>query len=402
MKHSHIFGGSTAKQAEKCVGSICIAQHMPQEERSSEYANEGSMLHEAIAEVIGDNKDPNAMLGFKSHGITLTEELMEEKFWPYINAFDEYLAKTEEELDDTATIMVEQEVSFGKYMPDVFGSCDVLVRVGDRVIVLDWKFGHGEVDPKENAQLMFYAAAAARTGHTTGLFENASEVDLVIVQGGEAKVWGTTFPQISAFERKLKKAYQRYLKWKPKVDKVVETHKGDWFDRLPEGLPLAEGGHCRWCKAKPLCPLMRGAVDRALKADLQTIDPAKLGLAVEQSYLLEQWIKDLRQLAETSLENGIAVPGLKLVAKRGRREWAKAEEEILGAINDDALQPEELFRHELLSPAQMEKVLKKHGMDIPEDLVATVSSGHTMVLESDPRPALGGIIDLATKLKRLQ
>ncbi len=40
------------------------------------------------------------------------------------------------------------------------------------------------------------------------------------------------------------------------------------------------------------------------------------------------------------------------------------------------------------SPAQMEKVLKKHGKELPSDLVTTVSSGSTLAVESDPRPAV--------------
>ena len=39
----------------------------------------------------------------------------------------------------------------------------------------------------------------------------------------------------------------------------------------------------------------------------------------------------------------------------------------------------------LLSPAQAEKVLKKHGKQLPVDQVVAVSSGTTMVEESDPR-----------------
>jgi len=41
----------------------------------------------------------------------------------------------------------------------------------------------------------------------------------------------------------------------------------------------------------------------------------------------------------------------------------------------------------LLSPAQAEKVLKKHKLAMPDDLIVAVSSGDTLATEDDPRPA---------------
>jgi len=43
---------------------------------------------------------------------------------------------------------------------------------------------------------------------------------------------------------------------------------------------------------------------------------------------------------------------------------------------------------EMRSPAQVEKVLKKHKIDMPPDLIVSVSSGNTIAPESDPRPAV--------------
>jgi len=39
------------------------------------------------------------------------------------------------------------------------------------------------------------------------------------------------------------------------------------------------------------------------------------------------------------------------------------------------------------SPAQMEKVLKKHNVPMPSDLIVSVSSGDTLAHADDPRPA---------------
>jgi hypothetical protein len=42
----------------------------------------------------------------------------------------------------------------------------------------------------------------------------------------------------------------------------------------------------------------------------------------------------------------------------------------------------------LLSPAKVEKILKKSKLSLPDDIVVAVSSGTTIAPESDPRSAV--------------
>ena len=379
-RHSTVVGGSTAKRVMACPASVELCRTAPKLP-TSDYAREGSMLHEAIAAVIGDNLDPVEMIGYEYDGLTLTEELYEEKLLPAVRAFDKYIDALEDTTGETATIMVEQEVNFGKYLPDAFGSCDVLVRVGDRVCVIDWKFGRVAVSAEENSQLMFYASAAARTEGTKLLFEDAVDVDLVIIQPpSEADIWETTLPRLTKFERELKAA--------------VKAAKG----KNPR---LKAGDHCRWCAAKGamLCPLMNGALERAEKTDITTLDTEKLGRAYKQSFILEQFIKDLRQMIELALEQGVEVPGCKLVAKRATRKW-KNEEEAAVALSE-YLSEEEAYKRDLISPAQAEKLYKKLKVGLPEELIEKVSSGNTLAPEDDPRPAVQTEANLVKALNKI-
>jgi hypothetical protein len=177
------------------------------------------------------------------------------------------------------------------------------------------------------------------------------------------KRWVTTKERIKQFEQELLQA-------------VKAAQQPD--------AKLAAGDHCRWCTGKPICPKMTGAVDRALQVQLQEIDVDMLGKYLKNAELLEDWIKDLRGLAMQLLEKSLPVPGYKLVAKRGTRQWvdeAKAADALMElGINATKL--------EVISPAQAEKELKKSKMKLPDDLVVSVSSGTTMAPESDPRPAV--------------
>lgn len=376
-RHSE-FGGSKASRYIACPGSVALCKQAP-EIPAGEYAKEGSMLHAAIASCLDGNVAPDTMLGFELDGAELTEELLETKLRPALNALDE-------EIDPEAVMefAVEQEVSFGKFLPEAYGSVDLIGRRGDTAIVLDWKFGHGVVTAENNAQLMFYAAAAMRTEATKWAFEDATEIEIVIVQPMATPIvsrWTCLFSDIAKFERVLKASIKEAKSAEPR---------------------LRQGDHCTYCPAKAaaLCPIMNGAMDRALKADLQMLDVAKLGRACRDADLLEKFIKDLRAMVVTALENGVEVPGWKLVAKRGTRQWVD-EEAMVAAMMEQDLAFDDITEQKFRSPAQVEKVLKAKKLTMPEGLVAMVSSGHTLAPEEDPRPSVNGNIQLAKALKKL-
>jgi hypothetical protein len=361
-QHSNIVGGSTAKRVIACPGSVTLVQQMPPKP-SSKYADEGTLLHNAIADVLGQGTPPASHIGASYQGVTLTEELHAEKLIPALRALDEVDPHREMEFQ------VEAVVGFGDALPGVFGSADLIGRIGRRAVVLDWKFGSGvAVDVEENAQAMFYAAAAMRTDATRWAFKGVEEVELIIVQPAHAphhiKRWVTTPGRILNFERELFVAVKTAL--------------------LPDA-PLASGDHCRWCAAKPVCPLLTGAVDRALHTSVKALDADQIAAYVANADLLETWIADVRALAQTMMEQGVRLPGYKLVPKRGTRKWLN-EERALDELAALGLTNEELTETALLSPAKVEKVLKKRKLDLPRDLVVSVSTGNTIAPESDPRP----------------
>jgi hypothetical protein len=221
-----------------------------------------------------------------------------------------------------------------------------------------------------------------RTESAQWAFAGATEVECIIIQPPMIKRWVTTKERIKQFEQTL-------------VQAVKAAQQPD--------AKLAVGDHCRWCAGKPICPKMTGAVDRALQVQLKEIDVDTLGRYLKNADLLEDWIKDLRGLALQLLEKDLPVPGYKLVAKRGTRQWAN-ETKALETLHDLGVPRAELLKpEELLSPAQAEKVLKKRKMALPDDLVVSVSSGTTLASEDDPRPAVLQIgSQLSAALSKLQ
>jgi hypothetical protein len=372
MQHSNIVGGSTAKRVINCPGSVALVQKMPPKP-SSKYADEGTLLHDVIAEHLAAGITLESFIGKKNGDIVLTQELIDDKLVPALALLDEIDPKQE------MTYEVETRVGFGSLLPGVFGSTDFVGRLGNRAVVLDWKFGDGvAVTAEENEQLMFYAAAAMRTDALMWAFEGATEIECVIVQPPMIRRWVTTPERIAQFEHQLVKA----------VKAAEQPDAG-----------LKSGEHCRWCAAKPVCPQMTGAVDRALQVQLKEIDAATLGQYLKQADTLEGWITDLRALAFQMLEKNIPVPGYKIVQKQARRQWVD-EAKAATMLTDAGVAA--YTKPEVISPAQAEKALKKSKLTLPDDLVKSVSSGTTLASEDDSRPAVLQLGDLRAAISKLQ
>ncbi len=359
MAHSTIVGGSTAKRVINCPASVALSADMPPRPES-EHAARGTLLHDVMAELLDHNKQPHQMLGKTYKDQVLTQELLDEKVIPALALLDEV------DPDKQMEYMVETRVGFGDFLSGVFGSTDLLGRIHNRAIVLDWKFGDGVlVDAADNPQLLFYAAAAMRTPEARWVFEGATEIECIIVQPPFIRRWVTDKARVVSFERELAKAV-----------KLAQQ----------DAAPMQSGDHCRWCPAKPVCPQMTGAVERALKTQLQNLPAEQIGLMLQQADVIEDYLRDVRALAFQMLENGQPVPGYKLVAKRGTRQWSNEERVIEWATKNNL--HDHLFDVKIKSPAQLEKAVKKFNIEFPSELAVSVSSGSTLAPESDPRPAV--------------
>jgi hypothetical protein len=204
-----------------------------------------------------------------------------------------------------------------------------------------------------------------RTPEAKWVFDGATEVELVIIQPPTIKRWTTTIERIKQFEQTLVRAVK--------------------LAQQPDA-PLKNGDHCRWCAAKPVCPVMTGAVDRAVAIKMDKIDVDKIGAYLHNADLLEDWIKDLRALAEEMMKKGKPVTGWKMVPKRATRSWVKEEDAKVALLKH--LKESEVIETKLVSPAAAEKLLKSQKIKLPDGLTVAISSGNTIAPESDPRPAV--------------
>lgn len=388
--HSSVVGGSNAERRLNCPGSYKLEQKVPDamKNKSSSFADEGTALHEAMEYILRHNLASAAEVsGMEFNGYVMTADLIDEALQPALNFFDDLSDRLVEE-DGDFEVLLEQRVQVPG-IPEAFGTCDIIGRTPKRSVIVDWKFGVGKAvsatytdeggSSRPNSQLAFYARGGMYSVPNYFTSDDADHpVELYIVQprsrsnveGGPIhSVHGSSLRELEQFRMQLVRAIAEAVGDNP------STKPGSW---------------CTFAACKAVCPHHTGALLDMAKLgkakpkaeELQAVLPDLLDVAE----LAEEMIATLRQYAHNFMEAGHAVPGWKLVDKRATRKWVdakEAEETLRGA----GLSKDDLFgAPELRSPAQIEKVLKKMKLSLPEDLVQAVSSGMTMAREGDKRP----------------
>ena len=374
MQHFTL-GGSTAARLIACPAWPRLASELPKSDGggSSVFADEGTLLHNCMESIFDDDSkldDLDYIQEMVDKEVsyaeqTLTQELADEKLIPALNAVYEVMEKY-----DVADWMVEPLV---KYSEDIGGSIDLLMVSEDlkTVVVLDYKFGFHTVDPTHNAQLSFYALCANTDAKTVHYFDKVERLVFAVVQpnddGDVLATWETDLVWLDRFE-------DTYLQ--------AVTASED-----PEVQPES-GSHCKYCPAMAVCPAKTGVAMKAKRINELTTE--RLAEYLPMAAELEAWIKEVRKLALEQLELGVHIKGYKLVNKRASRVWndqAAVEAKVRKAKK---ILIEEGFDFKLKSVAQLEKVCAAKGIKFDKeygDLVSSVSSGVTIALESDKRPA---------------
>lgn len=390
-EHSSLVGGSTAARRLNCPGSYKREQIAPKS-KGSAYAREGTALHEMIAQVLDHGKLPADMLPFTHNqppkgdepawSFTVTEELWEELGQPALDMFDDFLNGLEQETGASAVFMVEEKAEFPG-IPGAFGTSDVPFRCGEIGGIWDWKFGRGEVEAEDNAQLLFYFRAVLAKYPT--FFEGVTRVQLCIAQpyvnDSAPDVWETTLDDVAAFEAELKEA--------------VEIAK-------QPGAPIKKGPWCKFADCKAVCELHVSAavklgakmdvLERVKRGEADVPDmSAFLSEAMELASLAEAWAKHIAAVTQERLEGGLPVEGWKVVPKRSPgRDWSEdlTEAQIIRRLQSRGLTADQYYKKTLVSPPQAEKHLKKLDKELPPDaVVQKKSSGYTLTRDGDPRPA---------------
>jgi hypothetical protein len=130
------FGGSVAERIIRCPRSVTLVERVPTHLRkTSVYADRGSACHLAVTRLL-DGESFADVIGTTFNGYVLNSDDVELSVRPVFTYLDALL--------DTpgAEYYVEYRVTFPG-ITGAFGTVDLIVRIGDTVYVIDYKFGSG-------------------------------------------------------------------------------------------------------------------------------------------------------------------------------------------------------------------------------------------------------------------
>lgn len=364
--HSPV-GGSSAKRVLNCPASVQLCEQWP-DRGESDAAGEGTCCHEAIDLIMqGKVEKDTDVIGVTFNKRVMTKELYEATVEPALEQFD----KLQHELGGI-DFWNEQRVTFPG-IDNAFGTVDIVGTAKDRTVLIDWKFGAGvAVEAEANAQLLYYAYAAAHTPATAGFFDKHKPIELYIIQprvhdGEPFTRWMTNWIQLEAFALELRNAVKEAYGPDPKY---------------------ALGPWCKWCNGQPGCDLYNNRVEQIGKLSRDDVT-ARMSELLPYADDMIAWGENIKKLAHELLEQGATIPGYKLVSKRPNRSW-RDEEKTVRYMAKIGLPAADRYVKRLVSPAQAEKLLKANKLPdtLPDHLVEKVSSGTTLAPESDKRPAV--------------
>ena len=113
----------------------------------------------------------------------------------------------------------------------------------------------------------------------------------------------------------------------------------------------------------------------------ESLTAQQISELLDKADVIETWLKAVRAYAQELIEAGDYIPGWKLVPKRGTRKW-KDERMVKQRLASEGLSG--FLTEDLLSPAQVDKLAKKQGLQLDLfDLIISESSGVNLTRETD-------------------
>jgi len=324
---------SSAPIWAKCVGSHVLEALYPEDEDSPK-AREGTAAHFYVTEAVQGRVHGVGTLAPNGHPI---DAEMIEAGAAFINDVHEALRQLGRLEGDTSVpavatpyaLKVETHLTMHALIhPDCEGTPDayLLDLAAKRLIVWDYKYGHGYVEPFGNEQMLCYVAGVFEAYELEPHEVADLSVSIRIVQprnydaAGPVRQWNTTGRVVMAEIAVLSEM----------------AHAAKAADP-----PTQTGPQCRYCEARHACPALQSVamamVDVAGRSVPRELSPAAVGLELKMLTDGEARLKARREgLEEVALamaRKGTQVAHWTIGHGKARERWAKPVGEVF-ALGD--------------------------------------------------------------------
>ena len=357
-----------------CTPSVKLEEQFPDKE--SAYAAEGTLAHTMAETIIRYNNNEITKRAFSTRMNKIRkEELygkdMEEYISDYAQNVWEIFNEAKASCPD-AQLLPEQRLDFSEYVPDGFGTGDIVIIADDMVQVIDLKYGKGVgISAKENPQLRLYGLGAYLE-HS--MLYDIRRVKMTIIQ--------PRLENISTEELSV----EELLEWaekevRPKAELAMKG-EGEY----------QTGEHCRFCKAKAVCRARSEYNLELSKLEFRnpdTLEEWEIGEILQRAEELNSYVSDVRDYVfDQALNHGKKYEGWKLVEGRSNRKYLD-EKKVRETLIEAGYTDEDITETKVLGITAMEKAIgKKVFGEVLSELVIKPEGKPVLVPETDKRPEI--------------
>lgn len=366
-KHA-LLGASSSARWLVCTPSARLEAMFPDEQ--SPYAAEGTVAHD-LAEAILRHK----LEGKKAPKLDDYSTEMVEAVNRYVDICEEKVNEARTRSSD-AEAMIEARLDFSRWVPEGFGTGDMVIVADGILEVIDLKYGKGvPVSAVENTQMRLYALGAYDVNE---FLYDVKTVRMTIVQ--------PRLDSVSTDEMAL----EELLDWGEDIKPIAQRA----FNGEGECTPC---DYCNFCKARHTCrALSNTCLDTFYKNGgklNQLLTEQEVSDILAMKDLISKWIKGVYDFAyEKALSGEKQWPGYKLVEGTSRRTITDPDA-AAKTLLDNGYKEEDIFKpRELEGITNLQKVLGKKGVtEYLEAYIDKPEGKPTLVPDSDKRPAINTV-----------
>ena len=350
---------SAAHRWMNCPPSACLEREFPSS--SSEVAAEGTAAH-----ALCEHKLRKLLkLRSKRPHSDFEDDEMD-------RCSDDYVSFVQEQMTEIPSpmVLVEQRLDITRYVTEAFGTADCIIDGGDRLHIVDFKYGMGVlVEAEHNPQMMLYALGALEL--LDGIYD-IQTISMSIFQPRRENVCTWSLPK------------EELLRWAR--DDLVEKAR---LAYMGEGEYRA-GEWCTFCRAAVRCRARAEEKLRLAKEEFKyppLITDEEIEDVLGEIPELIKWANAILAYAtDAAVNHGKVWMGFKIVEGRSVRRY-KDEDAV--AREAESAGYTDIFDRKLISLTQMEKLMgKKAFTDILGGLIEKPPGKPTLVPLSDKRPAI--------------
>ena len=379
-----LLGPSSAHMWMTCPPSARLGESF--EDQGSEYAQEGTLAHR-----IGE-----LLLRKRWEGADITADLEAAQADPLYSGemgecMEAYAAFVEERMAEAKTrcadprIFIEQTVKFDEYVPEGFGTSDVIIISDGLLDVTDLKYGKGvPVSAEGNPQMKLYALGCYLA------LSWAYDINTIRMNIFQPRLDSISTDTVSRDE---------LLAW---AENELKPRAALAWEGKGAFCPSTET--CRWCRASPRCRAHRDyqlETARQEFADPPLLSPGEVAEVMDRLPALLTWADKVKAYAlDAALNRGEQFPGYKVVEGRSNRRYAD-EDGIAAALRRAGFQAADIYKpRELLGLTAMEKLVgKKKFGELVGQYIIKPEGAPALVPEADKRPPINTAAKAAEDFK---